>query len=91
MAGDVLMASAFISYAGPFNKKFREKMMNDEFLKYLRTNNVPLSKEVNPIKLLSDEAVIAVWNRDGLPSDAVSVENGTILTNADRYPLMIDP
>jgi len=28
---------------------------------------------------------------DLLPSDAVSTENGTILTNSERYPLIIDP
>jgi dynein heavy chain len=32
-----------------------------------------------------------MWNKDLLPSDAVSIENGTILTNSERYPLIIDP
>lgn len=26
-----------------------------------------------------------------LPTDAVSIENGTILTNSERYSLIIDP
>jgi dynein heavy chain len=30
--GDVLMASAFVSYVGPFNKKFREYIIKDQFL-----------------------------------------------------------
>ena len=29
VVGDVLMASAFVSYAGPFNKKFRDTMIQD--------------------------------------------------------------
>lgn len=29
IVGDVLMASAFISYSGPFNKTFRDKMMKE--------------------------------------------------------------
>lgn len=40
---------------------------------------------------LTDEAEIALWNSQGLPSDTVSVENGSILTKSERYPLIIDP
>ena len=27
----------------------------------------------------------------GLPADPVSIENGAILTNSERYALMVDP
>ena len=50
-----------------------------------------MSPNANPIKLLTDESVIAMWNQQNLPADAVSTENGTILSNSDRYPLLIDP
>ncbi len=46
---------------------------------------------MDPAKLLTDESTAAKWNKQTLPSDKVSIENGTILTNSDRYPLMIDP
>lgn len=91
IVGDVLMASAFISYAGPFNKSFRVKMMQDDFQKYFKTNKIETSPSNDPIKLLTDEATVAKWNKQTLPSDKVSVENGTILSNSERYPLMIDP
>ena len=41
--------------------------------------------------MLTDDSTIAKWNKQTLPSDKVSVENGTILTASERYPLMIDP
>jgi dynein heavy chain len=41
--------------------------------------------------MLVDDADIATWNNEGLPSDRMSTENATILTNCDRWPLMIDP
>ena len=41
--------------------------------------------------MLVDDATIANWNNEGLPADDVSIENGTILTNSERYPMMIDP
>ena len=41
--------------------------------------------------MLIDDADIAGWNNESLPSDRMSVENATILLNSDRWPLMIDP
>jgi len=66
-------------------------MIHGLFEKYFLDNKIPMTPEVNPVKILSDEARIAGWNKDGLPSDPVSIENGTILTNSERYPLIIDP
>jgi len=43
------------------------------------------------LSLLIDDADIAGWSNEGLPGDRMSVENATILTNCDRWPLMIDP
>jgi dynein heavy chain len=45
----------------------------------------------NPLSVLSDEATVAGWNNFGLPPDRVSTENGSILTNSERYSLIIDP
>ncbi len=33
----------------------------------------------------------AKWSNEGLMTDALSVENGAIMTNASRWSLMIDP
>ena len=91
IVGDVLMASAFVSYAGPFNKSFRDIMIRDDFAKYFTINKIPMSPVMDRVKLLTDESTAAKWNKQTLPSDKVSIENGTILTNSERYPLMIDP
>ena len=45
----------------------------------------------DPLKVLVDDAMVAGWIREGLPSDPTSVQNGTILTNSERWPLMMDP
>jgi len=41
IVGDVLLASAFVSYAGPFNKKFRTAMIDKEFLKFMKEKDIP--------------------------------------------------
>jgi len=60
--GDVLLASAFVSYVGPFNKKFRDMITNDRFLDFFRKNRIPMSPDSNPLWILTDEATIAEWN-----------------------------
>lgn len=45
----------------------------------------------DPLSLLVDNALVASWVRQGLPSDPTSVQNGTILCNSERWPLMMDP
>ena len=40
---------------------------------------------------MTDEAAVAQWNNEKLPSDRVSTENGAILTNSERYGLIVDP
>lgn len=52
---------------------------------------IPISAGLDILTLLIDDADIAEWNNDGLPGDRMSVENATILTCCDRWPLMIDP
>jgi dynein heavy chain len=91
LVGDVLISASFISYAGPFSKQYRTSIINNDFKSYAIKKSIPMSKDLNPITLLVNDAQIAEWNNEGLPSDDVSIENGTILTNSQRYPLMIDP
>lgn len=89
--GDVLLASSFVSYVGPFNKAFRDQIIEGNFIKFFKENKIPISASCDPISILSDEATIAGWNNEKLPSDRVSTENGSILTNSDRFSLIIDP
>jgi dynein heavy chain len=48
------MASAFVSYAGPFNKSFRDIMIKNDFTKYFVTNKIPMSGVMDPVRLLTD-------------------------------------
>lgn len=65
--------------------------MDDNFIKFFKSNEIPLSPACDPLLIITDEAEIASWNNQKLPSDRVSTENGAILTNSDRYSLIIDP
>lgn len=41
--------------------------------------------------MLVDDATIAAWNNNKLPSDRMSTENAAILCNCQRWPLLVDP
>ncbi|XP_033341681.2 dynein heavy chain at 93AB [Megalopta genalis] len=93
LPGDVLLVTAFISYVGCFTKQFRLDLQQKQWLPFLRAMEppVPITEGLDPLSLLTDDTQIAKWNNEGLPNDRMSTENATILTNSDRWPLMIDP
>lgn len=93
LPGDTLLITAFISYVGCFTKQFRLDLMNKLWLPYLRALEpaIPITEALDPLSLLTDDTTIALWQNEGLPSDRMSIENATILSNSDRWPLMIDP
>lgn len=93
LPGDVLLVTAFISYVGCFTKQFRQDLQNKQWLPFIRSiePTVPITEGLDPLSLLTDDTQIAKWNNEGLPNDRMSTENATILTNSDRWPLMIDP
>ena len=96
LPGDVLLVSSFISYLGCFTKQYRTDLVEKKWLPYLKKTSKPIPMSLgyvgaNILSLLTDDAIIAQWNNEGLPSDAMSIENATILTHSIKWPLMIDP
>ncbi|GAB5581369.1 dynein axonemal heavy chain 17 isoform X1 [Prionailurus iriomotensis] len=92
LCGDVLLISAFVSYMGYFTKKYRSELMERFWIPYINKLKVPIpiTEGLDPLSLLTDDADVATWNNQGLPSDRMSTENATILCNTERWPLIVD-
>ncbi|EFC49517.1 axonemal dynein heavy chain beta [Naegleria gruberi] len=91
LIGDVLLASAFISYAGSFDMRFRTELTEAWKQEIIGELKIPTSENLNLLEVMTDDAEIAKWGNQKLPSDKTSIENGCILLNCERWPLVVDP
>uniref|UniRef100_T1JEJ0 Dynein axonemal heavy chain 7 n=1 Tax=Strigamia maritima TaxID=126957 RepID=T1JEJ0_STRMM len=90
LTGDVLISAGIISYMGAFTAAYRsiETVTWSEACKKME---IPCSAEFSFNRILGDPVAIRSWKIYGLPSDSFSIDNGIILKNSRRWPLMIDP
>ena len=96
LVGDVLMVASFISYLGYFTRPYRVELLENKWLPHAKKLKIPVpmsftSENISILSLLTDDAIIAVWNNEGLPIDSMSTENAMILTHCVKWPLMVDP
>jgi len=91
LVGNCSLATAFISYCGPFNAEFRTMLAQEYFLNDMKNRGVPVSTNLDLTSFLVDDATVGEWNIQGLPKDDLSIQNGIMVTNSTRYPLLIDP
>ncbi len=91
LPGDVVIAAAFMSYAGPFPSEYRDALVAKTWLPQVEALGIPASPKFDFALFLADPSDVRDWNIDGLPADAFSTENGVVVTRGNRWPLLIDP
>uniref|UniRef100_A0A8D1FAU9 Dynein axonemal heavy chain 12 n=1 Tax=Sus scrofa TaxID=9823 RepID=A0A8D1FAU9_PIG len=90
LTGDVLVSAGVIAYLGAFTSDFRQTCTED-WSTLCKEKKIPCSQEFSLSKTLGDPVKIRAWNIAGLPTDTFSIDNGVIVNNSRRWPLMIDP
>ena len=59
LVGDVLLATGFLSYSGPFNQNFRTKL-KESWEKVLYQKKIPYSDNLNITSMLVDNATVCI-------------------------------
>jgi dynein heavy chain len=90
VVGNVFVAAACVAYFGAFTSHYRSELVS-RWIQRCSELNIPVSDDITLVKTLADPYEIRQWNADGLPRDAVSIENAVLVTRGKRWPLMIDP
>jgi len=91
LIGDVLVASSFNAYCGPFPSDYRKGLVEKSWLPAVKELAVPVSADLTFVNFLASPVAVRNWQMQGLPSDSFSTENGVLVTTCSRWPLMIDP
>jgi len=91
LIGDCMLAAGFVSYVGSFDQVNREMLWKLTWTPDLIEKMIPLTPNVDPLAILTNDGNNAKMISEGLPADRISIENGSIITSCKRWPLLIDP
>lgn len=57
LVGDVLLATGFLSYCGPYNQEFRSNLVQS-WMKILTTQKIPFTAKLNIINMLVENSMV---------------------------------
>lgn len=90
IAGDVLLSSAYLAYAGFFDQQSRTTLF-ELWRAHLRQSLIRFRPDLALTEYLSSPDERLSWQVNALPSDDLCTENAIMIKRFNRYPLIIDP
>ncbi|XP_047461369.1 dynein axonemal heavy chain 3 [Mugil cephalus] len=90
LTGDILLSSGIVSYLGAFTVDYRTECQEQWHI-LCQEKKIPCSEDLTLSRTLGNQVAIRAWQIAGLPVDSFSTDNGIIVFNSRRWPLMIDP
>lgn len=88
--GDVILASAFVAYAGPLADTLRGSLVQRS-MAILDKHGIAYSAEFRLEEVTGRKDQTHMWQEFGLPQNPTSVENAVIMDLTDKWALIIDP
>ena len=93
LLGDMILATAFVTYLGPFESSYRFKILTDQWQKIVAKYQIKQTEDFNLKEILGDVEKITDWTLRELPNESLAYENMIIIdeTIEKKYPILIDP
>ncbi|XP_067132954.1 dynein axonemal heavy chain 2-like [Centruroides vittatus] len=90
LIGDSLLASAFLSYLGPFIHKYRDDLIS-KWIDIIHLHNLQCTVPFKLPEFTLLTNTIQEWHTQGLPSDNYNINNAIIIKHSLKWPFIIDP
>lgn len=90
LAGDVMLAAAFLAYSGFFDQTSRQTI-TEQWRHKLDLSLIEYTRNIPVGNFLASAEDRSTWISNGLPGDELCVENAVMLKRSIRYPLIVDP
>jgi dynein heavy chain len=90
VTGDMMLSSGVIAYMGAFTATYRERALQQWSAK-LSLRQIPHAPDFKLSTVLGEPVKIRSWTIAKLPNDSFSIDNAIMMTESNRWPLMIDP
>ena len=93
LLGDMILSSAFITYLGSFDGKYRAKAIHELWMPYLAEYKIETTSNFSLKEAIANDEEVTDWLIKGLPNEQVCIDNMIILTETreTHYPVLIDP
>ena len=92
MLGDMIVSASFITYLGPFEASFRERVVKKSWRGIVMKQDILVGEKISLKETIGNPQQLQNWVLKGIPSDNVSFENMIIIDESKvKWPLIIDP
>ena len=93
LLGDMILATAVLTYLGPFDGKYRQKILKEKWMKFVKKYQIEYTYNFILKDIVGNEEKVTDWIIKGLPNEQVSIENMIIMNESAKthYPVLIDP
>ena len=90
LLGDTLLIALHVAYIGPFSYPYRQRIIT-QLVNKCHELEVTITPDFSLENVAATPLMLREWQVCGLPQDALSRQNGVLVTSTRRWPLLIDP